>query len=44
MYIIQLAGMLIFEGNTEEEVLEDVRRLLSYLPQNNEEKPPDWNG
>jgi propionyl-CoA carboxylase beta chain len=35
-----ISGNAHFRGKTEEEVLLDVRRLLSYLPQNNEEKPP----
>jgi propionyl-CoA carboxylase beta chain len=35
-----ISGNAHFHAKTEEEVLEDVRRLLSYLPQNNEEKPP----
>ncbi|MCA1063305.1 carboxyl transferase domain-containing protein [Rossellomorea sp. AcN35-11] len=35
-----ISGNAHFRGKTEEDVLFDVRRLLSYLPQNNEEKPP----
>ncbi|MRX73131.1 methylmalonyl-CoA carboxyltransferase [Bacillus lacus] len=35
-----ISGNAHFSGETEEEVLADVRKLLSYLPQNNEEKPP----
>ncbi|PFA63921.1 methylmalonyl-CoA carboxyltransferase [Bacillus sp. AFS015802] len=35
-----ISGNAHFRGKTEEEVLQEVRRLLSYLPQNNEEKPP----
>ncbi|WP_064090910.1 acyl-CoA carboxylase subunit beta [Rossellomorea aquimaris] len=35
-----ISGNAHFRGKTEEEVLMEVRRLLSYLPQNNEEKPP----
>ncbi|KAA0549502.1 acyl-CoA carboxylase subunit beta [Bacillus sp. BGMRC 2118] len=35
-----VSGNAHFSGKTEEEVLEQVRHLLSYLPQNNEEKPP----
>ena len=35
-----ISGNAHFKAATEEEVLQDVRRLLSYLPQNNEEKPP----
>ena len=35
-----ISGNAHFRGKTEEEVLEQVRQLLSYLPQNNEEKPP----
>ncbi|KOP83361.1 acyl-CoA carboxylase subunit beta [Cytobacillus solani] len=35
-----ISGNAHFKGQTEAEVIEQVRRLLSYLPQNNEEKPP----
>ncbi|WP_456274129.1 acyl-CoA carboxylase subunit beta [Bacillus sp. AK031] len=35
-----ISGNAHFRGETEEEVLQSVRELLSYLPQNNEEKPP----
>ncbi|MDZ5471092.1 carboxyl transferase domain-containing protein (plasmid) [Bacillus sp. 31A1R] len=35
-----ISGNAHFRGETEEEVIEQVRLLLSYLPQNNEEKPP----
>ncbi|WP_409251281.1 acyl-CoA carboxylase subunit beta [Bacillus sp. SCS-153A] len=35
-----ISGNAHFRGATEEEVLHSVRELLSYLPQNNEEKPP----
>ncbi|APH04486.1 acyl-CoA carboxylase subunit beta [Bacillus weihaiensis] len=35
-----ISGNAHFSGETEEEVLMQVRDLLSYLPQNNEEKPP----
>ncbi|MEI5908194.1 acyl-CoA carboxylase subunit beta [Bacillus spongiae] len=35
-----ISGNAHFRGESEEEVLEQVRLLLSYLPQNNEEKPP----
>jgi propionyl-CoA carboxylase beta chain len=35
-----ISGNAHFSAENEEEVLEMVRRLLSYLPQNNEEKPP----
>jgi propionyl-CoA carboxylase beta chain len=35
-----ISGNAHFRGRTEEEVLQEVRRLLTYLPQNNEEKPP----
>lgn len=35
-----ISGNAHFRGESEEEVLEQVRRLLSYLPQNSEEKPP----
>ncbi|OEH94525.1 acyl-CoA carboxylase subunit beta [Bacillus solimangrovi] len=33
-------GNAHFSAKSEQEVLEDVRRLCSYLPQSNEEKPP----
>lgn len=35
-----ISGNAHFKGETEEEVIAQVRHLLSYLPQNNEEKPP----
>lgn len=35
-----ISGNAHFKGKTEAEVIEQVRQLLSYLPQNNEEKPP----
>ena len=35
-----ISGNAHFRGKTEEEVLENVRLLLSYLPQSFEEKPP----
>ncbi len=35
-----ISGNAHFSGKTEQEVLAKVRHLLSYLPQNNEEKPP----
>lgn len=35
-----ISGNAHFRGELEEEVIEQVRKLLSYLPQNNEEKPP----
>ncbi|CAM3745621.1 acyl-CoA carboxylase subunit beta [Aeromicrobium ponti] len=35
-----ISGNAHFRGESEEGVIEQVRRLLSYLPQNNEEKPP----
>ncbi|MFO1443554.1 acyl-CoA carboxylase subunit beta [Bacillus sp. Bva_UNVM-123] len=35
-----ISGNAHFKGKTEAEAIEQVRRLLSYLPQNNEEKPP----
>ncbi|MCM3161644.1 acyl-CoA carboxylase subunit beta [Metabacillus litoralis] len=35
-----ISGNAHFSGSTEEDVLLQVRNLLSYLPQNNEEKPP----
>lgn len=39
-----ISGNAHFEGKTEEETLRMVRKLLSYLPLNNEEKPPvsEW--
>lgn len=33
-------GIAQFAGKTEEEVLDELRRLLTYLPQNNLETPP----
>ncbi|MFC0269861.1 acyl-CoA carboxylase subunit beta [Metabacillus herbersteinensis] len=35
-----ISGNAHFSGSTEQEVLTSVRELLSYLPQNNEEKAP----
>ncbi|WP_335872673.1 acyl-CoA carboxylase subunit beta [Bacillus sp. 2205SS5-2] len=35
-----ISGNAHFRGSSEEEVLEQVRLLISYLPQNNVEKPP----
>ncbi len=35
-----ISGNAHFRAESEEEVLEQVRRLIGYLPQNNEEKPP----
>lgn len=35
-----ISGNAHFSGKTEEEVLQQVRTLISYLPQNNEEKTP----
>lgn len=35
-----ISGNAHFRGETEQQVLEDVRHLLTYLPQNNEEKAP----
>nr|WP_309101036.1 acyl-CoA carboxylase subunit beta [Fredinandcohnia onubensis] len=35
-----ISGNAHFSGETEEEVLQQVRALVSYLPQNNEEKAP----
>ncbi|WP_453995161.1 acyl-CoA carboxylase subunit beta [Bacillus nitroreducens] len=35
-----ISGNAHFSGKTEEEVLQQVRALLNYLPQNNEEKAP----
>ncbi|MED4530626.1 acyl-CoA carboxylase subunit beta [Metabacillus fastidiosus] len=36
----KISGNAHFSSKTEEEVLSQVRKLLSYLPQNNEEKAP----
>ncbi len=38
-----VSGNAHFRGNTEEEVLDMVRTLLTYLPQNNKEKTPIKN-
>ncbi|WP_050180786.1 acyl-CoA carboxylase subunit beta [Domibacillus robiginosus] len=35
-----VSGNAHFRGKTEEEVLESVRNLITYLPQNNEQKTP----
>ncbi|TCP59590.1 propionyl-CoA carboxylase beta chain [Tumebacillus sp. BK434] len=35
-----VSGVAHFTAKTEEEVLNDVRRLMSFLPQNNMEEPP----
>lgn len=35
-----ISGNAHFHAEDEEQVLNDVRRLLSYLPQSNDEKPP----
>jgi propionyl-CoA carboxylase beta chain len=35
-----ISGCAHFKAESEPEVLEEVRRLLSYLPQNNKEQPP----
>ncbi|MFC4769703.1 acyl-CoA carboxylase subunit beta [Effusibacillus consociatus] len=35
-----ISGNAHFTAESEQQVLEDVRRLLSFLPQNNMEKPP----
>jgi propionyl-CoA carboxylase beta chain len=35
-----ISGNAHFQCESEVQALEDVRRLLSYLPQNNQEKPP----
>lgn len=35
-----ISGNAHFQDETEEDALNNVRRLLSYLPQNNQEKPP----
>jgi acetyl-CoA/propionyl-CoA carboxylase carboxyl transferase subunit len=34
------SGVAHFAANSEEEALDDIRRLLSYVPQNNVEDPP----
>lgn len=41
-----ISGVAHFRAESEEAVLEKVRKLLSYLPQNNREKPPvvPYNG
>ena len=39
-----ISGNAHFKAASEEQVLQDVRRLLSYLPQNNQEKPPSIRG
>ena len=40
-----ISGNAHFEGKTEEETLHMVRKLLTYLPLNNEEQPPisEWD-
>ncbi|MEH7333736.1 acyl-CoA carboxylase subunit beta [Neobacillus drentensis] len=38
-----ISGNAHFRASTEAEVLQDVRKLLGFLPQNNEEKPPRLN-
>ncbi|MCY8034682.1 acyl-CoA carboxylase subunit beta [Bacillus sonorensis] len=35
-----ISGNAHFSGDSDESVLQEVRKLLSYLPQNHEEKPP----
>ncbi len=35
------SGVAQFACDTDEQAIEDIKKLLSYLPQNNEEKPPD---
>lgn len=35
-----ISGNAHFQSETEEEIIKKVRLLLSYLPQNNEQKPP----
>ena len=35
-----ISGNAHFKAASEDQVLKDVRKLLSYLPQNNQEKPP----
>ncbi len=35
-----ISGNAHFRAETEQEILQQVRELLSFLPQNNEEKPP----
>ncbi|KMY50712.1 acyl-CoA carboxylase subunit beta [Peribacillus loiseleuriae] len=37
-----ISGNAHFQAQTEKEVLEMVRQLLMYLPQNNDEKPPHY--
>ncbi|MCO8243844.1 MULTISPECIES: acyl-CoA carboxylase subunit beta [unclassified Haladaptatus] len=37
------SGVAHFAENSEEEALDDIRRLLSYLPQNNVEDPPRFD-
>ncbi|KAB2338437.1 methylmalonyl-CoA carboxyltransferase [Cytobacillus depressus] len=38
-----ISGNAHFKGKNEQEIIEQVRHLLSYLPQNNSEKPPMIN-
>ncbi len=35
------SGVAQFAGNSDEQVIAEIKKLLSYLPQNNDEKPPD---
>ena len=37
------SGVATFAGNSEEEVLDEVKYLLSFLPQNNTEQPPHFD-
>ncbi len=37
-----ISGNAHFRAKTEQEILQQVRDLLSYLPQNNDEKPPRY--
>ncbi len=38
-----ISGNAHFTGENEEEVIAQVRKLLSYLPQNNEDTPPSYS-
>jgi len=35
------SGVAQFVGTSDEQVIAEIKKLLSYLPQNNDEKPPD---
>jgi len=35
------SGVAQFAGDSDEQAIAEIKRLLSYLPQSNEEKPPD---